>query len=235
MNNNLKGIMKKEFDKDKNYNEILSNIERVENMKNFKLKYILASTVTFIVLFAVILGISSINNTPNEIIGEKDINEDDSTSKIEIALDINEIKDLEMMSLDVDIEIINISNIPERFEFMNNIKIPSEYKINDSYNIYTKSGINANEYDVLHDYVFNYKKDNTNTIKIAFSEIEKPIRDYYINGGNKVSKIGESEIIISQYNKMYIVSFKYNDIYFDIETVGISQEELVDLLTSIIK
>lgn len=227
--------MKKEFDKDKNYNEILSNIERVENMKNFKLKYILASTVTFIVLFAVILRISSINNTPNEIIGEKDINEDDSTSKIEIALDINEIKDLEMMSLDVDIEIINISNIPERFEFMNNIKIPSEYKINDSYNIYTKSGINANEYDVLHDYVFNYKKDNTNTIKIAFSEIEKPIRDYYINGGNKVSKIGESEIIISQYNKMYIVSFKYNDIYFDIETVGISQEELVDLLTSIIK
>ena len=34
--------MKKEFDKNKNYNEILSKVERVNNMKNFKMKYMLA-------------------------------------------------------------------------------------------------------------------------------------------------------------------------------------------------
>ena len=34
-----------------------------------------------------------------------------------------------------------------------------------------------------------------NNIIIAFSEIEKPLRDYYIDVGDKVSKIGDIEFI----------------------------------------
>ena len=75
-----------------------------------------------------------------------------------------------------------------------------------------------------------------NNIIIAFSEIEEPIRDYYIDGGNKISKIGDVELKITQSEsqEMYIVTFEYKDIYFDIETTGITEDQLVDLLKSLI-
>ena len=77
-------------------------------------------------------------------------------------------------------------------------------------------------------------KGNLNDIKIAFSEIEAPIRDYFIGDGDKISKIGNVELKVSQWENMYIVTFEYNDIYFDIETTGITESQLVDLLKSII-
>ena len=72
-------------------------------------------------------------------------------------------------------------------------------------------------------------------IIISFSEIEKPLRDYEIAEGKNISKIGDVEVIISEWEQMYIATFEYKDIYFDIETTGITQEQLVDLLKSIIE
>ena len=59
-------------------------------------------------------------------------------------------------------------------------------------------------------------------------------RDYFIQEGEKISKIGDVELKISQWEEMYIVTFEHNDIYFDIETTGITENQLVDLLESII-
>ena len=89
------------------------------------------------------------------------------------------------------------------------------------------------KYDMIHDYVFNYREDSSNNITIAFSEIEEPIRDYYIEKG-KASKIGDVELVISQWEEMYIVNFESKGIYFDIETTGVTENELVELLKSII-
>ena len=50
-----------------------------------------------------------------------------------------------------------------------------------------------------------------------------------------MSKIGDVNVIISKYEKMYVATFKYKEINFDIETNGITEEELVNLLESIIK
>lgn len=220
MSNKLKEVMKKEFDKDMNYNSILSKVERVNDMKNLKMKYLLAPAVAFVVLFAIIFGINTLNNP-------------DNIFEMEVALNINEIKKSAMTNLDADIKTLEIEDLPEKFGFIKNVNIPKEYKIDNSYNVYTKSNINIDKYDLLHDYVFNYRKDSLNNITIAFSEIEEPIRDYYIDEGKKISKIGEDEVIISHYNEMYIVTFTKDNIYFDIETVGISQEELVEMLISI--
>ena len=121
-------------------------------------------------------------------------------------------------------------------EFMNNIKLPSGFKLDYSYNVYTRSNINSDEYDMLHDYVFYYQKDDgEKNINLTFSEIEEPIRDYYIeNTISKKSKIGDIELLISQFNTTYIVTFNNNCINFDIETNNISENELVELLESII-
>lgn len=60
------------------------------------------------------------------------------------------------------------------------------------------------------------------------------LRDYYIGGTKNISKIGDVELIISQWKDIYIVSFKHKDIFFDIETTGITENQLIDLLVSII-
>ena len=48
------------------------------------------------------------------------------------------------------------------------------------------------------------------------------------------SIINNVEFEISQYQDMYIATFSYNTIYFDSETKGISEAELVELLQSIV-
>ena len=140
-----------------------------------------------------------------------------------------------MAKLDADVETVEINSLPEKFEFINNIALPSEYKLENSYEIYTRENYDTAEYSLLHDYVFNYSKDYENTIKVAFSEVGEPIRDYFLDDSKKVSKIGNVDVIISQYEKMYVATFKCKEINFDIETNGITEVELANLLESIIK
>ncbi len=49
----------------------------------------------------------------------------------------------------------------------------------------------------------------------------------------KISKIENTDVIITQYEKLYLAEFKLNDVYFDIETAGITQKR-VSGFTSII-
>jgi len=220
----------------------VSNIRKEFDMKNNKSKKIIygitSSAAVFILGVGIIIGTNKFNNNqiqgnPYEI-ADSQSNKQNKKDLPEIKLNINKIKEMSATSLDADVKTIEIEKLPEKLEFIQNIKIPEEYKIEGSYNIYTRSNINKSEYDVLHDYVFNYRKDSMNKIIITFSEIEKPLRDYYIDVGNKVSKIGDIELVISQYKDMYMVTFNFKDIYFDIETTGITENELLELLKSIL-
>ena len=71
--------------------------------------------------------------------------------------------------------------------------------------------------------------------QITLHKIGKPLRDCYLSSEEKISKIENTDVIITQYEKLYLAEFKLNDVYFDIETAGITQKELVDLLVSLIK
>ena len=220
----------------------VSNIREEFDMKSKKSRKIIygitSSAAVFILGVGIIIGTNTFNN--NQIqdnhyeIADLQGDKQNKNEAQEIKLNINKIKEMSATSLDADIKTIETEKLPEKFEFIKNIKIPEEYKIESSYNIYTRNDINKSEYDVLHDYVFNYRKDSMNKIIIAFSEIEIPLRDYYIDVGDKVSKIGNIELIISQFKDMYIVTFNFKDIYFDIETTGITENELLELLQSII-
>lgn len=152
-----------------------------------------------------------------------------------VMLEINPMQGTSMAKLDADVQTVEINGLPEKFEFINNIELPSEYKLDNSYELFTRENFNTTEYSLLHDYVFNYSKDCENSIKVALSEVEEPIRDYFLDDSKKISKIGDVDVIISQYEKMYVATFKCKEIYFDIETNGITEEELVNLLESIIK
>ena len=45
-----------------------------------------------------------------------------------------------MASFDADIKTIEMKKLPEKYNFIKNIAIPSEYKLNNCYNVYIKVG-----------------------------------------------------------------------------------------------
>ena len=214
----------------------ISNIRKEFDMKtnkNRKILYAISSIcAVFILGIGIFIGTDKMNNADIEI-GKTEVNINKEESLV-VELNINKLKIMEMLDLDADIKTIDIDKLPEEFKFMENILIPEEYEFENSYTVYTRENINIEEYNILHDYILNYRKDDLNDIKIAFSKVEKPLRDYFIQDGDKISKIGDVELKISQWEEMYIVTFEYEDIYFDIETTGITENQLVDLLESLI-
>ena len=214
----------------------VSNIRKEFDMKtnkNRKILYAISSIcAVFILGIGIFIGTGKMNNTGLEI-GKTEVNINKEESLV-VELNINKLKVMEMADLDADIKTIDIDKLPEEFKFMENLLIPEGYEFENIHTVYTRENINIEEYNILHDYILNYKKDDLNNIKIAFSKVEQPLRDYFIQEGDKISKIGDVELKISQWEEMYIVTFEYEDIYFDIETTGITENQLVDLLESLI-
>ena len=229
--NNLKDTIQKNFDKKKNYNIILSKIERRDNMK-VKLSYVLASSL---VAIALLVGIVAYN-VP------KSNNENVMPPTVQgiLELNINKAEYQSMMTLDADIKEANTelnSEFEKDFSFVKkDINAPKDlrdYGVNKV--VMTRKDFSDKDYSIAHDYIWDYSNEAENrTIRIAFSKIGKPLRDYYLSSEEKISKIENTDVIITQYEKLYLAEFKMNDVYFDIETSGITQTELVDLLVSII-
>lgn len=230
--NNLKDTIQKNFDKKKNYNIILSKIERRDNMK-VKLSYVLASSL---VAIALLVGIVAYNvpKSNNE-------NVMPPTVPGVLEININKAEKQGMAKFDADIQ-ETVSDLNEEFnktfpfaqKELNAPKDLRDYGVNKV--VMTRKDFSDKDYSIAHDYIWDYSNEAENrTIRIAFSKIGKPLRDYYLSSEEKISKIENTDVIITQYEKLYLAEFKLNDVYFDIETAGITQKELVDLLVSLIK
>ena len=61
-------------------------------------------------------------------------------------LEINPMQGASMAKLDADVQTVEISSLPEKFEFINNIALPSEYKLDNSYELFTRKNFNTTEY-----------------------------------------------------------------------------------------
>ena len=223
-NNNLEEKIRKNLKEE----IAISNIRKEFDMKtkkNRKMVYILSTACAiFILCIGIGLGLRQ-NNNLTQIT--------DETGKIKI--NINKLNDLKMTSLDAAVQTTEINDLPENLRFMQNLNILENFTLEGSYAIYVKKSQESNEYSLLHDYVLEYRKDELNKIQIAFSEIGEPLRDYFIDEEGETSKIGDTELKIYQYNQTYMITFSYQNINFDIETTGINESQLIDLLKSIIK
>lgn len=207
---------------------------KMKNSKNNKLIYWITSSAAIVIIgFGIIMGTDILKN-PNYEIASLNQEKQKNEENLKIDLQINKIKEMGLVKSDADIETIDIDKIPEEVKFMENIITLQEFKQTDMYNIYVRSNPDTKKYDLLHDYVFVYKKDKKKEIRISLSKIEEPIRDYYLGDNHKTSKIGETELKISEYKEMYMATFKIKKIYFDIETNDITENELVELLQTII-
>lgn len=223
-------ILKEKVRKNVKEKIAVANIREELSMsnKNKKSIYWIASVCAVcVIVFGAVIGISDFNNKQN-------INNLYVAENFAKDLKINKIENMAMKKLDAEMKNIELESLSEKFKFIDDINVPAEYKLESAYNIFTKKDASVIEYNLLHDYVLSYVKDDENTIEIAFSEVDTPLRDYFINSQNETSKIGEVEVVISQFEEMYLATFNVNGIYFDIETKGITESQLVDLLNSII-
>ena len=210
-------------DKKKNYEAILSKV-KVKGGIGMKKRYILVPAFSLILILALVIGL--FNNEITEIDG------------IKAEIKINKLNDMAMFSLDADIKTVEVEEIPEKFDILKTIKTPEGFNSESIYAVYVRENIQTEEYNILNNYVIDYRtnKSAEKSITISFSDTYEPLRDYFIDKENsKVSNINDIEFVIYNYEKMYITKFEYNGIKFDIETSGISEEEFIDLLLSIIK
>lgn len=220
-----KQIMKKMFDDkfniDKMRNQILLKNERKEEKNMNKIYKLVLPIVLLVVIGSVVFF------TQNNFILE-------SNNHVKSSIHINELEELFLSEQVLEVEEVDIEDIPKKFDFILVVSLPTSFKLERQYNLYTRSNIEVDTFDVLRDYVFEYKNANGSKIIISFSETGKPLKDYLIKEGAS-SKINETNVFISQYQKKYIVLFHYKNINFCIEAEDISIEELTLLLKSIVK
>lgn len=221
----LKKMYEEKINKNNNYNKI---IERINNKTTyFNYKYVLIP-LSIIIIFVVIFN--NYKSLKNNII----INEENN-----INININKYneRNKDILNLDIDVKIIECDNY-DNFTFIEELNIPNDLNKDKLLAYYVKD--DNDEYTRLNNYTLLYKfNDNINfinkNITISFSSEYIPLRDYIISSNEEKSYINNTELTITQFNNTYIVIFSYNNINFDIETNGITQNELIDLLLSIIK
>lgn len=82
MLNNLRKEIEKDFNRQKNYNAILSKLEGGSVMKKVKMKYVLAPTCAVLIAVAGLIGVGQLKNShPDIVIGKVDGMEDLRTEK----------------------------------------------------------------------------------------------------------------------------------------------------------
>ena len=218
-NKSIKEMFDNKINKQNNYNELLRKREYMK--KNNLIKVFIPTCSLMLVIVAVVL--LNLNNSSYNL---KEYTENNN----EIV--INEIKNSNsgLTKLDVDVKIVNDIEVQNEFEFLKDIN--SKYNYKNSYAYYIREDINADEYSILKDYVYEYDE-----FTLVFSKIDKPLRDYFFDGETILSKINNIDAEIIKYNDMYFVQFETNNTYFDIETKSnsLSEKQLIELIEILTK
>lgn len=206
----MKNIIKKKMNDDV-YNTIIERNEIKSRMSvSSILKY--STAVCAVVTLGVLLN--------------KNFNTND-LEKNKNSIVINNIEGVGSLKIDARTE-----NNDERLDVLKNIVLPKGVEETNSYKIFIKG--DSNKYDKLNSYVYYYDKGEK-SIRIALSNTSEPVRDYMYDDKGIESNINNINLIISKYENSYYTKFKYNNYNFDIETNNITENELLNVLKSIIK
>lgn len=235
-----KEVFKKMFDEKFDIEIVREEIleKRVKGEKfniNKTLKYCMP-----IFLVAFICGFLILNNRKSVL----------KPNKLNVSngfININNINDIGTTKLDAEIKKLDRTEL-SNFSMLDDLDIPDDFN-NSIYNaIYVKgnnTGIpeeymqaysTTSSYNLLNNYELVYENTlNDRNITISFSEINKPLRDYSFSENGKTSKINDIDLMIYKYENSYMTKFNYQNVNYDIETNNVSEEELINLLKSIIK
>ena len=243
---NMKKVIKNDFDKANNYKKIVEGM----NEKRIRFNYKYATIpITVIIIFILIIGISTknnkvkqfekfggddwsdgINTTTSSNTNHIDTSDSDSSSR-----EINEIND--MIKNRSNTKIVNNVNIPY-LEILINLEIPNDFDNKEDYRaVYIKNDTKSLKEDyILNNYEFHYKNTkNEREIVASFSKDFIPISNYNFGVNNKSSLVNGINVLLYKYEKTYIAKFQYMKYNFLVEGKNISREEFMNFVSSIIK
>lgn len=215
-------------------------------------KYVVAAAVCLIAAFGLSASVVIIKSGHNDVmpfVSKTDFG-------IPMSIFINDLEETGMLQIDADLKKIDASvkNGPSikngqpdtwDFDFLNRIKIPKQLTEVSYSEIYTrplsdtKEEYLQSEYTILHDYVVTYTCTNSDNIvekqvRLSFSKESEPLRDYYFGDEVKPSTIGDTTLKICRYEDSYMAVFSYQGLNFDVETYGITEQDFISILASVI-
>ena len=230
MNNRdkLNKAITNDFDITNNYTSIRKKMERGYKMNKI-FKYSLVPMAIVIAMASVFL--LNKKNSTNNILDRNVKNND-----VIIVNSIDNNFDNAKLDIDGRSEDITSDNLYEIYPLLKDIIVPNDYNINGIIKCYLFNE-NTGKYDKLYGYNIIYSGGNNKYIDIfILIDTTKRLRCFSIDTDEmKSSIINNTNIKIMGGNKNYYALFSYNNINFDIETAGISEEEFIQLLKSIIK
>lgn len=242
---NMKKVIKNDFDKENNYKKIVEGMN--EKRIRFNYKYATIPTIV-IIIFILIIGISTKNNKVKQFekFGGDDFldginattssntNHIDTSDSDSSLVEINEINDI--IKNRGNTKIVNNVNIPY-LEILTNLEIPNDFDNKEDYRaVYIKDSKSSKEDYILNNYEFHYKNTkNEREIVASFSKDFTPISNYNFGVNNKSSLINEINVLLYKYEKTYIAKFQYMKYNFLVEGKNITQEEFMNFVSSIIK
>ena len=230
----IKIIIKKDFNKKNNYKQIINKIDKKDNRSFYKYAF-----TPLVLIIAIAITIVITNNKKIEKKKENNVIENTpiGNNNTDNNIIINSFSNTSSSSNDIDGKIKNGIYIPY-FEVLSDINIPKDFDNNGNADtVWVKSDPNSNEYDILNNYNFYYRNTSNNRIIIiSLSDKFKPLRcpsDYVLNYPKSV--VNGHEVLIIKNQNRFLSIFSYKGYNFDIESYDISEEEFINLLSSIIK
>ena len=235
----FKKIYSKKINKEDNYNTIIKCIEN-KNRK-FIWKKVLVPVGCSLVVFGIIL--ININQNKNSFKSSEQIKDIDdiyinnnlytntNNGNIVTSFSSNDMIGDDVKKIDIDYEIL-IKKID--YSFLKDILIPDDLNNREYKEVYIKNDDNSG-YNFLQNYEVIYKDNNDRSIVMLISDKDESNKNESLEDNIKISKINDVEVVIYQDESLYKVNFIYNDKSFNIRTNSVSKEELVNLLSSIIK
>ena len=247
MNNKekMKTTIKKDFDKKNNYDKIIDKIDNNSSKTYYKYVFVPLLFIIVITIFSITINVDNRtkslkhdNNINTSSVNQNEDDFDGFNNNENNNIVINEYNGKNTTSSnDVDGKIKNGICIPY-FGILSDLEIPKDFDNNGNADtVWVKSDPNSNEYDILNNYNFYYRNTSNNRIIIiSLSDKYKPLRcpsDYVLSYPKSV--INGHEVLIIKNQNSFISIFSYKGYNFDIESYDITEEEFVNLLSSIIK
>lgn len=230
MNNEdkLNKVITNDFDITNNYTSIRKKMERGNKMNKI-FKYSLMPMAIVIAITSVFL-LNKKNSTINVL---------DSNVKNNDVIIVNNIdNNFDNAKLDIDgrSEDITTDDLYKIYPLLEDIVVPNDYNIDGIIKCYLFND-DTGKYDKLYGYNIIYSGGNNKYIDIfILIDTTKRLRCFSIDTDEmKSSIINGNSIKIMGEDKYYYAIFSYNNINFDIETTGISEEEFIQLIKSMVK
>lgn len=242
----LNNAIERDINKNKYYNNIRKRIDKKMNSKYVFGEWYLVPICLVVLISIISLNIGSMNKEykadDNYII----INTLPSSCKItgsDIDLSYGQKEDennIDILGSAVD---LNYAKLIKEQEFLKNMKLPDEF----IYHHFQRRYDYRDEFIGYYLYYENYNietdcdKDNFvyKTIEMHFSDtLNLSIDEQFKIDFSKLkySSINNTKVAVWQSpdQEYYYVLFKYNDLYFEMRTLRVSKEDLLNILSSLI-